>query len=87
MKDIKRANIHYFQWNEHTPSQQLNNIMKRDFQAPMMTSTFTVQAFLPKKMNQTNIDELMKTLCQDSSAISINKRKLAQKSISRLLLD
>ena len=55
-----------FQWNEHTPSQQLINIMKRDFQAPMMMSTFTVQAFLPTKMNQTNIDELMKTLCQHS---------------------
>jgi hypothetical protein len=61
--------------------------MKRDFQAPMMTSTFTVQAFLPKKMNQTNIDELMKTLYQHRSWMSINKRESARKSISRLLLD
>jgi hypothetical protein len=87
MKDFKRANIQHFQWNEHTPSQQLNNIMKRDFQAPMMMSTFTVQAILPKKMNQTSIDKLMKTLCEHSSWISINKTESARKSISRLLPD
>ena len=87
MKDFKRANIQLFQWNEHTPSQQLNDIMKRDFQAPMMTSTFTVQAYVPKKMNQTNINKLMKTLSQHSSWISINKTESAWKTISRLLSD
>ncbi len=49
MKDFKRANIQHFQSNEHTPSQQLNDIMKRDFQVPMMTSTFTVQVFFAKE--------------------------------------
>ena len=70
MKDFKRAIIQHFQMNEHTPSEQLNNIMERDLLEPMMTSTFTVQAHVPKETNQTNIDKLMKTLTQHSSCDS-----------------
>jgi hypothetical protein len=87
MNDFKRANIQHFQMNDHTPSEQLNNIMERDFLAPMMTSTFTVQAYVPKETNQTNIDKLMKTLSQHSSWISINKTESSQKTILRLLSD
>ena len=87
MKDFKRANIQHFQMNDHTPTQQLNDIMERHFWAPMMTSTFTVQAYVPKKTNQTNINNLMKTLSQHSSWISINKTESAWKTISRLLSD
>jgi hypothetical protein len=88
MKDFKRANIQHFQMNDHTPpTQQLNDITERHFRAPMMTSTFTVQAYVPKKTNQTNINDLMKTLSQHSSWISINKTESARKTISRLLAD
>jgi hypothetical protein len=87
MKDFKRAIIQHFQMNEHTPSEQLNNIMERDLLEPMMTSTFTVQAHVPKETNQTNIDKLMKTLIQHSSWISINRKESARKTISRLLSD
>jgi hypothetical protein len=68
--------------NEHTPSEQLNNIMERDLLEPMMMSTFTVQAHVPKETNQTNIDKLMKTLSQHSSWISNNKTESARKTIS-----
>ena len=87
MENFKRANFQHFKWNEHSPLQQLNDIMTRQFQAPMMTSTFTVQAYVPKKIGESNIDKLMKTLSQHSSWISINKTESARKSISRLLLD
>ena len=31
MKDFRRANIKHIQMNEHTPSEQLNDIMEKDF--------------------------------------------------------
>jgi hypothetical protein len=59
--------------------------MERRYKAPMLTSTFTIQAYVPKKSNSTNIDKLMKTLIEHSNWISMNKTESAQKSISKLL--
>ena len=86
MEDFNKANIPHFEKNEHTPAQQLNNIMESCYKAPMLTSTFTIQAYVPKKSDSTtNIDKLMKTLIEHSNWISMNKTESARKSISRLL--
>ena len=64
MEDFNKANIPHFEKNEHTLAQQLNDIMESCYKAPMLTSTFTIQAYVPKKSNSTNIDKLMKTLIE-----------------------
>ena len=86
MEDFNKAKIPHFEKNDHTPAQQLNDIMERRYKAPMLTSTFTIQAYVTKKSDSTtNIDKLIKALIEHSNWILMNKTESAQKSISRLL--
>ena len=81
MEDFNKAKISNFKKNDHNLTQQFKDIMERRYKAPILTSTFTIQAYGPKKSDSTNIDKLMKTLIEHSNWISMNNTESAQKSI------
>jgi len=74
---------HYKKPNEN-PADILNQIFNNEFPAKMLTQTFPVQVLYPSN-DTCEIELLFKTLIENSTWISTNKRSSAEKQISTRL--
>jgi hypothetical protein len=85
-KDFKLVEVPHYKNPQSSPIQVINAILNGNFNAPMLMHPFLVQVLLPahKKLQ---IDTLMNTLKENSMWISTNKKKSAEKPISKGLAD
>ncbi len=85
IQDFKAAKIPHFNDPKISPDDQIKLIMNGKFKAMMFKNTFTVEVYIPKKVDE-NILELMDSMCKQSKWISECKKHAANKTILTVLL-
>ncbi len=78
LEDFKHADVPHYKDPGYNPRACLLSILNWDTEAPMSTSLFTFQAYIPKEING-NIQPIMYNLRAYSEWVSISKIDSAQK--------
>ena len=78
IQDFKAAKIPHFIDPKISPEDQIKLIMNGKFKAMMLRNTFTVEVYIPKKVDGC-ILELMDSMCKQSEWILESKRRAAIK--------
>ncbi len=81
IQDFKAAKIPHFVDPKISLEDQIKLIMNEKFKAMMLKNTFTVEVYIPKKVDG-NILELMDSMCKQSEWILESKTCAANKTIS-----
>ncbi len=84
IQDFKAAKIPHFVDPKISPKDQIKLIMNGKFKAMMLKNTFTVEVYIPKKVDG-NILELMDSMCKQSEWILESKTRAANKTILMVL--
>ena len=84
LEDFKKADIPHYKDPGYNPKEFLKMIFSDKIAAPMLTSQFTFQAYIPKKLDG-EIQPIMDNMKIHSLWVSINKIDLARKTISKSL--
>ncbi len=84
IQDFKTAKIPHFVDPKISPEDQIKLIMNEMFKAMLSKNTFTVEVYIPKKVDG-NIVELMDSLCKQSEWISESQTRTANKTILMVL--
>jgi hypothetical protein len=74
----------YYRNPQRMPIQVLNDILNKDYEAPMLQTPFLVQVLILKH-GSSQINSMMTTLKENSKWISTNKRNSAEKTMAKRL--
>jgi hypothetical protein len=85
IQDFKAAKIPHFVDPKTSPEDQIKLIMNGKFEVMMLKNTFTVEVYIPKKVDG-NILELMDSMCKQSEWVSESKTCAGNKTILTVLL-
>ena len=72
LEDLKNADVPYYRDPGYSPRQCLLSILNGQTEAPMLTSLFTFQAYIPKQI-EGNIQPIMENLRAYSEWVLISK--------------
>jgi hypothetical protein len=84
IQDFKAAKIPHFVDPKISLEDQIKLIMNEKFKVMMLKNTFTVEVYIPKKVDG-NILELMDSMCKQKEWISESKMCAANKTILTVL--
>jgi hypothetical protein len=84
IQDFKAAKISHFIDPKFSPEDQIKLIMNGKFKVMMLKNTFTVEVYIPKKVDG-NVLELMDSMCKQSEWISKSKTCAANTTILMVL--
>ncbi len=79
IQDLKAAKIPHFVDLKISPDDQIKLIMNGKFKAMMLKHTFTVEVYIPKKVDG-NVLELMDSMCKQSEWILESKTRAENKN-------